>query len=271
MFEHFTFGTHAPAQYLQDVSPSPTDTTFPSSIPPPSSCPSHDAEMTSVHASINDLMRRLRGQSLLPREDVAYQTEWIPSTPGLDTDDDTMSSTSSRGNSAASLPIINVARSPSGGSIACKRLQRQLNVQLQSSNSHARDVKTLVEDMIVTNSQCVLHKSTSSQLSLTASAPSQAGRLDNPVSDEVVDPMVFDECLPEPDENANEGYQEGQELPFNSEFVYRRASGAAGGIRKSHLVELARGADYMVIGGRLLVKSAPRMRRRRKNRPPRVS
>jgi hypothetical protein len=64
-------------------------------------------------------------------------------------------------NSTQSLPDSTSLPYPRGGTLACRPPQRQLNVQLQASSSHSRDINALVEDMIASNPQCVLHNSTS--------------------------------------------------------------------------------------------------------------
>merc|ERR1711900_109420 len=64
--------------------------------------------------------------------------------------------------STSSLPNLPHPRSSTNtNTVACRRLQRQLNVQLQSCNTHMKDISTLVEDMLTTNTQCRLHKTPS--------------------------------------------------------------------------------------------------------------
>lgn len=95
----------------------------------------------------------------------------------------------------------------------------------------------------------------------------------DPVVDKVDDPMGFDSNPPMTEASTDEGFHEGDEpIPeekFAEKFVYRRACAPAG-IRKSTIkAEWARGADHIVAGGRVLVRSIPRMRKRR-SRPPRA-
>lgn len=260
MFEHFTFGAGVPGRPVPDVAPSPTDNSFPPAISPPTSCAPVDADMTASQLSIHEIMCRLRAQTLQPGEGMPQQSEWAgpPSAP-FPNHDQTLSH-------SASLPNIHLTSGPRTNPIACRRLQRQLNVQLQSSKSHMRDVKALVEDMILTNSQCVLRES-ASRLSLPTPPPSRAEER----CGLNVDPMIFDECPPTPGENADEGFHEGEVSPpeekIEEKLVYRRAC-APHGIKKTIIAaEWARGANQIVVGGRVLVRSTPRMRKRRGRHP----
>lgn len=264
MFEHFNFGAAAPDQFLHDISPSPTDNSFPLSISLPTTCPPIDREMRGTQASINDIMSRLRAQTIQSGEDLerAYQPGWTSPTSAPCEENSRTFSYPSRAKCSQSLPNIHPTPAPRSDPVGCRRLQRQLNVQLQSSKSHIRDVKALVEEMIMTNSQCVLREALSRQPPPTP--PPQRCEL-------LVDPMVFDERPPTLDTNIDEGFHEGEDPPleekFADKFVYRRAC-TPGGIRKSTTTpEWARGVDHIVAGGRVLVRSIPRMRKRR-SRPP---
>lgn len=226
--------------------------------------------MSAIQPTIYEIMCRLRDQTLQPCEEPCDQpsrpSQWTPLSAPCQNDDETLSYASTRANCSASLPNIHLTPGPRTGPIACRRLQRQLNVQLQSSKAHIRDVKALVEDMIMTNSQCVLRKSTS-HLSL----PSPPFASTDDAYCLPVDPMVFDECPITPDESTDEGFHDGElpEMP-EEKLVFRRA-GVPGGVRKSTIAaEWARGPDQIVVGGRVLVRSTPRMRRRSKrpSRPP---
>jgi hypothetical protein len=264
MFEHFTFGAEAPDRLLcPDISPSPTDISFPPAIQqPPTSCPPADTDMSATtQPSINDIMCRLRDQTLQPCEELPQQSEWNSPFPApFRKHDQTFSH-------SASLPNIHLTSGPRSGPIACRRLQRQLNVQLQSSKSHMRDVKALVEDMITANSQCALRES-ASHLSLPTPPPSHAEE----TCSLSVDPMIF-EPPSLPHGNTDEGFHESEEpLPGEKaeekKLVYRRAC-APGGIRKATIAaEWTRGTNQIVVGGRVLVRSTPRMRKRRSRPPP---
>ena len=269
MFEHFTFDTDAPDRSLSDISLSPTDNSFPHPISPQISCPSIDIEMTTATSRINEITCKLRDQTLQPRDELARQPEWTPPSASYQDDDMNFSYASPRAQCSASLPNIHLTPRPRMGSIACRRLQRQLNVQLQSSKMHMRDVKALVENMVMTNSQCVLREACPGlPVPLPTPPPSRAGE---PCSLSV-DPMIFDERPHILDENTDEGFHEGEDPPAEEKaeekFVYRRAA-ASFGVRKSTMAaEWARGKDHIVVGGRVLVRSTPRMRKRRTRPPP---
>jgi hypothetical protein len=256
MFEHFAFGAQHPDRFRPDISPSPTDTSL-TSTSAPTSCPSSDPEMAALHSSISEIMLSLRDQTLQPREDLNLQP---PAPPPLLRDPEPPCA-SSRVSCAASLPNAIPAPTPPDDSAACRRLQRQLNVQLQTSQNHIRDVKALVEDMILTNSQCAIRPASRNSLP----APPQPDL----TRDLIVDhPMDVDDCPPA-DEDTDEGFQDGP--PPKEKLVYRRARAPLpAGIRKAPAGDGARGADYVVVEGRVLVRSAPRMRKR-KPRPPRIA
>ena len=271
MFEHFAFGADAPDRSLSDIALSPTDNSFPRPISPQIACSSIDTEMSVAPSKIHEIMCKLRDQTLQPRDELASQPEWTFPAASYGDDDMSFSYTSPRAHCSRSLPNIHLTPGPRTGAIACRRLQRQLNVQLQSSEMHMRDVKALVEEMVMTNSQCVLREASPGlPAPLPTPPPSRAGE---PYG-MPVDPIPLDERPHTLDENTDEGFHEGED-PLAEEkaeemFVYRRAA-APGGIRKSTMAaEWARGTDHIVVGGRVLVRSKPRMRKRR-TRPPPVS
>lgn len=273
MFDHYTFGAEPTKQILPDNSFSPTDNSFPPSISPQMAKTSTDTstemEVSAAPLNIDEIMRKLREQTLQPREDFPPQPEWTPLPIPSREDEIKVQYPSHRAHH--SLPNIHLTAGPVPGPVSCRRLQRQLNVQLQSSKTHMRDVKALVEDMIMTNSQCVLRESAARARrprhnSLPTPPPSRGG----PPCDLIVDPMIFDECPPSPP--ADEGFHDEEEPPAEQKaeemFEYRRAC-APGGIRKSTIAaEYVRGTDHIVIGGRVLVRSKPRMRKRHRRPPP---
>lgn len=278
MFEYFTLGADAPDRFHRDISLSPTDNSFTGPVPPISShnscTPSHP-EMSATPTYMNEIMRRLRNQTLQTGDDVMGQPEWT--SPSDTYPDDEMNFQYTLTRTHHSLPDIHCTSAPRKSPIACKRLKRQLNVQLQSSKTHMRDVKALVEDMIKTNSQCVLREAasrttntTSTTTPTTLPTPPLSCTTRTGSATATIDPRIFDEWPPTPD--VDEGFHEGDDPEFDKKplekFEYRRAS-APGGIRKlDFAAECERGVNHIVIGGRVLVRSTPRMRRRRTRPPP---
>jgi hypothetical protein len=118
----------------------------------------------------------------------------------------------------------------------------------------------LVEDMIVTNSQCTLHKSTSRPY-LSSPPPSRADR-----EELVVETTEFQ--LPArnfPDED--EGFSEiaDEDWGIEEEMTLRRAS-TPSGIRKYGVMRWRGSAECVAAvnaAGRTKVRSVPRMRRRK--------
>jgi len=163
---------------------------------------------------------------------------------GLEIDEEMESS--EQGTGTASLPST-----PTFAGVSCRRLQRQLNVQLQSCETHVRDIGALVEGMISSNSQCRI---TSMNRSYTSSPPLQEERgMD-------VDPR--EELNGTGDEDIDEGFCEGEvDEDEELEMSLRRAI-APTGVRKYN-VRYGRSADVINVGGRVKVRSLPRMRRRK--------
>ena len=276
MFEHFTFGAQAQTQYHQqeDVSASPTDTTFPSPLSPPSPTTYFDYP---TNPGINDIVHKFSRQSLRPEDIIPSQQpswqQYTPSSPDFEITEENMTFTRANGDryeiqtsvSVPSTPLLPPSR---GGNLACRRLQRQLNVQLQSCSSHMRDINALVEDMIESNSQCTLHKSTSRPY-LSSPPPSRAGPVTAADVELVVDTTENFEGR-EISVNEDEGFAEIEEdmWGIEEEMTLRRAS-TPSGIRKYNQVRWRASADCVGQGsGRLKVKSVPRMRRRKVKRVP---
>jgi hypothetical protein len=135
---------------------------------------------------------------------------------------------------------------------ANRRWQRQLNVQLPTCPGHVRDRDTLVEDMIVSNSQCTLRTS--------APPPPLRGR-----GEVEVRSAASNETIPTEDQilEVDEGYSEARNDGEDElEIVYRRAS-TPSGIRKYSHVWYGRCADIANIGGKVKVRNRPRMRKRK--------
>jgi hypothetical protein len=161
--------------------------------------------------------------------------------------------------STQSLPDLPSLPHPRGGTLACRRLQRQLNVQLQASSSHIRDINALVEDMIVTNSQCNLRRTTSRPY-LSSPPPTRAD-----VEELVVDPLG--EQIPGRNIDEDEGFSEiaDEDWGIEEEMTLRRAS-TPSGIRKYGGMRWRASAECVAAinaAGRPKVRSMPRMRRRK--------
>jgi hypothetical protein len=259
MFEHFTFGAQpqTPYQVLNDAFPSPTDTSFPSPLtPPPVSFP---FPSNPTQAGINDIVAKLSQQSLQQksRDQLVQQFQAWQNDDDIVVDDGDVGNPSDRITQTTSVPTTPVLLPRS--TISCRRLQRQLNVQLQSSSRHIRDIHTLVEDMIVSNSQCTLRNITSR--SYLSSPPPSRGR--DVVDNLAIDPSEFDEARIGPDD-VDEGFCDDESFGVDEdmELSLRRAS-TPGGIRKYNGIRYGRSADYVCIGGKLKVRSLPRMRKRK--------
>jgi len=217
MFEHFTFGAQSQNQH-DDVSASPTDISFSS---PPSAFPFYDEKLSDL----SDIVQKLNQQSLDHEKSSNSFVAWEEATrQSFEVDDEMLYLTPT-----VSAPIHDNSRS----SIACRRLQRQLNTQLQLSTSHIRDLKTLMEDMIDTSSQCRLYSPTMKYL---AADPAE---VDHQLS------LEIDEGFSEP-------------LDTDTETSLRRASSPSG-IRKCG-IKYARSGDSV---GRMRVRSMPRMRKQK--------
>jgi len=249
MFEHFTFGAMPQSRdALQDEAfLSPIDTSFPSPLtPPPTSFP---FPSNPNQAGLNDIVMKFSQQTIQPksRDELVQQFQAWQNDHDLEIDDEEMESPSERIAETASLPPTPILSSTR--TVTCRRLQRQLNVQLQTCSSHIRDINTLVEDMIVSNSQCTLRKATSRTHLL--SPPPSRGR-------DVVEMLVVDTS-----EYDDEGFYEDEGFAEEeTEMSLRRAS-TPSGIRKYNGVRYGRSADIVNIGGKLKVRSFPRMRKRK--------
>jgi hypothetical protein len=279
MFEHFTFAPQAlPTDQQEEIiSTSPTDTSFPSPVSatrqsslPPWSPYQQDTVDGIVHKFSQQSLRR-------DDDELSHQSVWndrdesLPS-PDFDQDDEftleEMSYVSTtRGMtiipasiSTQSLPDLPPLPHPRGGTLACRRLQRQLNVQLQASSSHIRDINALVEDMIVTNSQCNLHASTS-RPHLSSPPPTRAGREDLVV--DTTEIQLPGRNIPDEDEGFSEIADE--DWGVEEEMSLRRAS-TPSGIRKYGVIRWRGSAECVAAvnsAGRTKIRSVPRMRRRK--------
>ncbi|KAG4440057.1 hypothetical protein IFR05_004450 [Cadophora sp. M221] len=301
MFEHFIFGAQAQTSYLEpeDISASPTDCSFPLTSPAPTSY----FPPTGPNAPMHDIVDKFSQQTLYPDE-APHLSIWNDSLPSPDFSDNntsiedeftpeemcyvsiahgtsTIPSTSSI-SSTSSLPNLPHPRSSTNtNTVACRRLQRQLNVQLQSCNTHMKDISTLVEDMLTTNTQCRLHKTPSrpylSSPPPSGLIPSSKAELEAELAIESPPSVDFADREISPDED--EGFSEMDDpfglLAFEEEMSLRRAS-APSGIRKYNVVRWRKSAECVGGGSgngngnggltavaRTKVRSMPRMRRRK--------
>jgi len=250
MFEHFTFGAVSQTCQQDDIHPSPTDTSFPQQYTPSST--SYSFPSSTPSSNINDIVDKFNAHSLSRDELVEQFAAWTRGSTSDDDEDVDMPSfeqPSTCIKHTASVPTTPIDP-PIRDTIACRRLQRQLNVQMQTSVTHIRDINTLVEDMIVSNSQCRLHPSKS----YLSPPPSRAG-----FPPLIVDTTSYSQQILDVDE----GFHEDEcLLEEETETSLRRAS-TPSGIRKYNAnVRWGRSADVALVGGRLKVKSKPRMRKR---------
>jgi hypothetical protein len=275
MFEHFTFGAQSHPRHSLDHDdfPSPTDTTSPlhHHTTPPTGYPfpSHP-HPHSTQGGVDNLAAKLSEQSLQQRsrDELVKQIQaWEAQSPDLEIDDDDGDDDNDEDNDMES-PEDTVSLPPSPGCASrgqqCRRLQRQLNVQLQSSETHVRGINALVSEMIDKSSQCRVVTSPT-KLYLVSPPPSRGsdtvmGQREEGRIDQLAD---FDHGFGDDDED--EGFcegdlDEGEEMKMEMEMSLRRAS-APSGIRKT--VRHGQSANVVNIGGRLKVWSLPRMRKRK--------
>lgn len=277
MFEHFTFAAQAlPAEQQEEiVSASPTDTSFPSPVSatrqsslPPWSPYQPDTVDGIAHKFSQQSLRREDDE--LPQQSVWQDRDEPLPSPDFNMDDDFsaeemsyVSTTYGMANVPVSISTQSLPDIPSHpyprGALACRRLQRQLNVQLQASSSHIRDINSLVEDMIVTNSQCNLRRTTSRPY--LSSPPASRARPE----ELVVDPLG--EQILSRNMDEDEGFSEiaDEDWGLEEEMTLRRAS-TPSGIRKYGGMRWRASAECVAAinaAGRPKVRSMPRMRRRK--------
>ncbi|CAD6442492.1 dd7a5ccc-ea38-472b-ab92-db7e41419cec-CDS [Sclerotinia trifoliorum] len=261
MFENFTFGAAPtnPYQYDDDVQLSPRDDSYPIPISPSdNSYPFFDDYKPST--PLDDIIDQFHHQSLSYEEARNFQSrQYASPTPSLSGDSEISSSSSDSTHSVPSTPT-----SPyRAGVLACRRLQRQVNVQLQCSTSHIRDISSLVEDMLSNNSQCNLHPS-----------PSKTTLASSPMSTMVVDPCTQNEWNDSESEKArrrwlnivvndidvDELYMEGDHWDREDACLSLRRASTPIGIKK---LGLRCKTSLDCVGGvRMKVARGPRMKMR---------
>jgi hypothetical protein len=269
MFEHFTFAAQAQTKH-DEVLASPTDISFPSPLsPPPTSF--FPTQLDGVSEIVNQFSKQSlypESENELPQQSI-WQSREDDESPTLDLDhdmepfspDELSYVSTTKGmitiNAWESRPLPNTPTlpHPKSGTVACRRLQRQLNVQLQSCGNHVRDINALVEDMIVSNTQCRLHTSPS-RLHLSNPPP---GRLSGLVVDTTEEPPPFeDEGFAEIDDSM---------WAIEEEMSLRRAS-TPSAIRKYNHARWRASAEcvggpVMWVNGAMKVRNVTRMRRRK--------
>ncbi|RDL38996.1 uncharacterized protein BP5553_03336 [Venustampulla echinocandica] len=285
MFEHFTFGTlpqpHTcpSAAVDDDLHASPLDTSLPPPVfPTQSSCPSPKSS-NSPQRGINDMVTRFTNHSLAPEDEISRPSSWqnsLPPTPIIEYDptpdpftgQELSYRSARRGRTMrrsrrGSSPSPYRSSSPSQ-TLPSKRAQRQINVQKQSCSSHLRDIHTLVENMIASNSQCNLRKSAS------------LSYLSSPLTRDILIPDIPEypdgELVPDDDEGFDEMDDPHQFLRQASlilrEVSLRRA-GTPSGVQKHNGLRYRASAECLggngpglTPNGRVKVRCLPRMRKR---------
>jgi len=149
-----------------------------------------------------------------------------------------------------------------GERVACRRLQRQLNVQLQTSTTHIRDINALVSDMISSSSQCRLRTSPSIT---TLHLPQTSRRSFADSIQRRPETVDIDEGFHEDEDVFLEGLLTKEFVDEDKGESLRRASTPAGvrkNIGKENALRWGRSADVALVGGRTKIRSRPRMRKR---------
>ncbi|KAK2625883.1 hypothetical protein QTJ16_005195 [Diplocarpon rosae] len=196
MFDHFTFGTypHTLPPSTQDEALSPTDTSFPPAAASKPRSGSYVGQQSGLgpREGISEIVQRFEQQSLQghadPRTDdddtSADASTWIASSPTFSIDSSSSSTDHEYEFAPRGIACIPGTRGcpPScpdlhTRTVTSTRLQRQLNVRLQSCQSHMRDIASLVEDMIANSEQCRLRSAPSRHRRPTDSGTA-AGRHD---------------------------------------------------------------------------------------------
>jgi len=171
MFEHFIFGACAQTLYTQDqdISTSPTDTSFPSPIF--ASVPSFSDECSPFDGIIDAFAQSSLRLDENEQSQPSIWNDHLP-TPTFSSNNDCeftleeLSYVSTRRN-MAKVPLIQLLNAtsvknvmePRNGTVACRRAKRMM------------DTKALVEDMIETGEQCTLHSSTNPKATSPRSTP----------------------------------------------------------------------------------------------------
>lgn len=286
MFDHFKFATQAQAQHqlLDHPLPSPADTSFPS---PPPSFP-FPISHTAAPEGINDIVTKFSEQSLLSLQSrdqlMVHQLQaWCGSSSCADDEDEKEQETNAHGCNDQSIhtaaAVSEMPKTPprmsprarvddDGDDARSRRLQGQHNVQLQSSPAPIRDIDALVKDIVVSNLQCSLQGSTSHAHLSPAPSPAPSPSPEDKANELIADPAewVHGEVLTVDDGADDEGFYEGRNWGWEEDmetWMTLRRAGTPSGIRKYNGLSFRRTVDLLA-SGRRLVRSVPRMRKRKR-------
>lgn len=267
MFEHSSSGAQAlpPDIWTDDLSGNLRNTSYmtPQSLIPEGllhASPQAKVNMLVCHFSLPSISSY---KTAAPPQPPLTHTEMIPSSPQPST---------------ACSPSFRPFRNQTVSSL---RLQRSLNRQLQQCTAHIRSIESLVENMILSNSQCVLHPSPP----LSSSTPQTTSRPSNPhplpiVADNLNELIVDDapKSIPTPQElshemdltplHEDEGFAEMDDIYTVEEGLALHRMDTSNAVSKM-LPVYKRSKDCAMAmheQGKVLVRNRPRMRRRRPRR-----
>jgi hypothetical protein len=233
MFEHFTFGAQAQTRYdREDLSASPCDTSFVQS--PPTSFPFPDPQGNPV---FDDIVNKFGQHSLRPEDNEDARPSIRADTvegPTFDDEPFTVEELSyvSTTRGLTTVHYFTPSFAPAHiNNIASRREQRQQHTQLQACSSHIRDISALVEDMIQSNSQCNLRKSTSRPYLL--SPPRSRPGSNIPTIDDLIVDETDEQQKRQVPYDEDEGFAEMEEvLTLQEEEMSLRRASTPSGIRK---------------------------------------
>ncbi|KAG9230516.1 hypothetical protein BJ875DRAFT_384939 [Amylocarpus encephaloides] len=268
MFEHFTFSAQSRFPCQEEDPASPFDNS--SSIsPPPSSLP---FQCEPSQPGMGDIVHQMSKSSLSPESEVPQRSVCRTTTdePIMDVDDEDEDPFSQELSYTA--PPIPLSPRSADGTVACRRVQRQRITQKQSCSNHVRDITALVEEMIEGHSQCTFRKTPTTYLQ---SPPPSRGNDEELVVDPTIPVTYFNRYISPDEDDAFDDMEDYGLRLIKEEISLRRqcvSSASPSGVRKhtgggkmSHRRsgELLNGTTA-VVDGRLKVRSAPRMRKRRR-------
>jgi hypothetical protein len=253
MFENFTFGAQSRTRYDCEGSASPTDTTYLSVQPlPPISYPSYPFP----DLGLDGIAYKLEQQCLSGESRARDFESWSePSSSPIEMDDQAEMSYTPRTSTSSAPPYSSDFPSPTP--VVCRRMQRQLNVQMQCSSNHIRDINTLVEKMIASSSQCQVYEPLSRYNVSSSRLAQRVGAISVDT-----DYAVLNNGLLTPNLEVDEGFDEEFNEETFDEISLRRAS-TPSGIRKYSGISFTRSADIVWENGRAKVQCKHRMRKRK--------
>ncbi|KAJ9156519.1 hypothetical protein NKR23_g1285 [Pleurostoma richardsiae] len=276
MFEHYTFGTQvhtAAASGDEDLEIEPKDKSHclqhPSSITEPD-IPYNEADRyppKPKRASVDSITQKLSDQHLRlvdelyasrPLQPLSFpcNSEQLEFSPALEVDDEpdrplspleTMphgfTSSLSSQRPIVSPPEEYVLKASEDS----RRVMRKINAQFNNNPVNVKAVHSLVEDMIATGNQCNVYSTT--PVTPQAAEPDNADRMD-----------LESDTLEVDDANCEEGLVDDSAL---ENLVSLRHASMPNGIRKHGPLRFRTSAD-IALRCPNVVRSVPRMRRRRK-------